>query len=84
MVPKVSVIITIYNREKYIEDCARTLFEQTLDDVEFLFVDDASTDKSVMILRELLENYPKRKDLTRVICLENNCGRAVARKIRLK
>ena len=41
MVPKVSVIITIYNREKYIEDCARTLFEQTLDDVELLFVDDA-------------------------------------------
>lgn len=81
MVPKVSVIITIYNREKYIEDCARSLFEQTLDDVEFLFVDDASTDNSVMILRNLLENYPKRKDLTRVICLESNGGRAVARQI---
>ena len=79
MVPKVSVIITIYNREKYIEDCARTLFEQTLDDVELLFVDDASTDDSVMVLRKLLENYPKRKDLTRVICLEKNGGRAVAR-----
>ena len=38
MIPKVSVIITIYNREKYIEDCARTLFEQTLDDVEFIYV----------------------------------------------
>ena len=79
MVSKVSVIITIYNREKYIEDCARSLFEQTLADVEFLFVDDASTDKSVMILRKFLENYPKRKDLTRIICLENNGGRAVAR-----
>lgn len=79
MVPKVSVIITIYNREKYIEDCARTLFEQTLDDVEYLFVDDASTDKSVMILRELLENYPTRKYLTRIICLSENGGRAVAR-----
>ena len=81
MIPKVSVIITIYNREKYIEDCARSLFEQTLDDVEFIFVDDASTDNSVMILRELLKNYPKRMDLTRVICLENNGGRAVARQI---
>ena len=77
--PKVSVIITIYNREKYIEDCARALFEQTLDDVEFLFVDDASTDNSVMILRKLLENYPERKKLTRIICLEKNGGRAVAR-----
>lgn len=79
MVPKVSVIITIYNREKYIEDCTRTLFEQTLDDVELLFVDDASTDDSMMILRKLLENYPKRKALTKIICLEKNGGRAVAR-----
>jgi len=79
MVPKVSVIITIYNREKFIEDCARSLFEQTLDDVEFLFVDDASTDESVMILRKLLENYPKRKGLTKFFCLEKNGGRAVAR-----
>lgn len=81
MVSKVSVIITIYNREKYIEDCARTLFEQTLDDVELLFVDDASTDNSVLILRKLLENYPKRKALTRIICVEKNGGRAVARQI---
>ena len=79
MVPKVSVIITIYNREKYIEDCARSLFEQTLDDVEFLFVDDASTDNSVMILRNLLEDYPKKKAMTKIICLKNNGGRAFAR-----
>ena len=79
MVPKVSVIITIYNREKYIEDCARSLFEQTLDDVEFIFVDDASTDNSVMILRELLKNYPKRRSMTKIICLEKNGGRAFAR-----
>ena len=79
MVPKVSVIITIYNREKYIEDCARSLFEQTLDDVELLFVDDASTDNSVMILRKLLENYPERKSMTKIISLEKNAGRAVAR-----
>ena len=59
-IPKVSVIITIYNREKYIEDCARTLFEQTLDDVEFIYVDDASTDQSILILKNLLVNYPMR------------------------
>ena len=79
MIPKVSVIITIYNREKYIEDCARTLFEQTLGDVELLFVDDASIDNSVMVLQKLLDNYPKRKALTKIICLEKNGGRAVAR-----
>ena len=78
-IPKVSVIITIYNREKYIEDCARTLFEQTLDDVEFIYVDDASTDQSIQILKNLLENYPMRQSLTKIICLEKHSGRAVAR-----
>ena len=79
MIPKVSVVITIYNREKYIEDCARTLFEQTLVDVELLFVDDASTDQSVTILRGLLDEYPRRQSLTRIISLEKNSGRAIAR-----
>ena len=40
--PKVSVIIPIYGVEKYIERCARHLFEQTLDDIEFIFVDDCT------------------------------------------
>lgn len=37
---KVSVIIPVYGVEKYIERCARSLFEQTLDDIEYLFIDD--------------------------------------------
>lgn len=77
--PKVSVIITIYNREKYIEKCARSLFGQTLDDVEFVFVDDASTDHSVALLRSVLEDYPERKPLTNILSQEKNGGRAVAR-----
>ena len=77
--PKVSVIITIYNREKYIEDCARSLFEQTLDSVEFVFVDDASIDQSVALLYNQLENYPIRKPQTKIIRLATNGGRAVAR-----
>ena len=77
--PKVSVIITIYNREKYIVDCSRTLFEQTLEDIEIIFVDDASTDHSITLLRTLLEQYPRRISQTKIICLEKNGGRAVAR-----
>ena len=79
VIPKVSVIVTIYNREKYIEECARTLFEQTLDDIEYLFIDDASTDRSVIILKNLLDKYPKRQLTTKMICLKQNSGRAVAR-----
>lgn len=77
--PKVSVIITIYNRERYIEECARSLFEQTLDDIEYIFIDDASTDASVSILKGVMEEYPERKSGINLICLEKNGGRAVAR-----
>ena len=72
MIPKVSVIITIYNREKYIEECARTLFEQTLDAIELLFIDDGSTDHSVDILKNLLEQYPARRPMVKIICLKHN------------
>ena len=51
--PKVSVIIPIFGVEKYIERCARSLFEQTLDDIEYLFVDDCSPDDSVNILMKV-------------------------------
>lgn len=78
-IPKVSVIVTIYNREKYIEKCVRSLMEQTLDDVEFVCVDDASTDASLSILNSVLEDYPDKKTLVNLICLEKNAGRAVAR-----
>ena len=77
--PKVSVILTIYNREKYIEKCIRSLLEQTLDNVEFVVVDDASTDSSLAILNNVLEEYPDRKPQVNLICLEKNAGRAVAR-----
>lgn len=77
--PKVTVIITIYNRERFIADCARSLFGQTLDDVEFLFVDDASTDNSVSVLEEVIAEYPPRKEMIHVLQMEQNGGRAVAR-----
>ena len=47
---KVSVIIPIYKVEKFIERCVRSLMEQTLQDVEYIFVDDATPDESIEIL----------------------------------
>ena len=76
---KVSVIVTIYNREKYLKDCVCSLFEQTLDDIEYVFVDDASTDQSLVVLKSLVENYPEIENSVKIICLDNNQGRAVAR-----
>jgi len=77
--PKVTVIITIYNREKYLERCARSLLEQTLDNVEFLFIDDASTDNSVSLLETIVGEYPKRQEHLHIVRMPKNGGRAVAR-----
>ena len=63
--PKVSVIIPVYGVEKYIERCVRSLFEQTLDDIEFIFVDDCTPDKSMEILESIIEEY-------RLLLIEKN------------
>lgn len=76
---QVSVIIPIYKVEKYIERCARSLFEQTLESIEFIFVDDCSPDNSITILRNLLNEYPNRIAATKIIKHEHNRGLAAAR-----
>ena len=72
--PKVSIIVPIYRVEEYIERCAESLFAQTFDDIEYIFVDDCSPDKSVEILQRTLEKYPHRKRLTRIERLSSNNG----------
>ena len=81
MQPKVSIIITVYNREKYIEQCARSLFGQSLNDIEYIFVNDASTDNSIGKLQNILLEYPIRSKLTKIINLNKNGGVANARNI---
>ena len=82
--PKVTMIIPVYGVEKYIERCARSLFEQTLDDMEFIFVDDCSPDRSIEILESVLEEYPVRQSQTHIIRLPKNGGLPHARKIGLQ
>lgn len=78
--PKVSVIVPVYGVEKYIERCARSLFEQTLDDIEYLFIDDCTPDKSIEILKNVLEEYPHRKNQVIIHRMEKNSGQAAVRK----
>lgn len=77
--PKVTIIVPIYGVEKFIERCARSLFEQSLDEIEYIFVDDCSKDASVKILEEVLSQYPKRAAQTRIIHHQSNEGLAAAR-----
>jgi len=75
----VSVIIPIYNVEKYIERCVRSLFEQTLEQIEYIFVDDCSPDQSMTILRQLIREY-EHKDLSvKIITHNQNKGLPSAR-----
>ena len=48
---KVSVIVPVYNAEKYLNRCIESLTNQTLEDIEMIFVNDGSTDNSINILR---------------------------------
>ena len=77
---KVSVVIPVYNTEKYIVRCAESLFEQTLDDIQYIFVDDCSEDHSMNELYKVLERYPKRKEQVTLCHHEKNLGIPAARR----
>lgn len=81
---KVSICIPVYGVEKYIEKCARTLFEQTLHEIEYIFVDDCTPDRSIEILQKVLEEYPHRKAQVKIIHHEKNGGLVAARNTALK
>ena len=78
--PKVSVIIPIYGVENYIERCARSLFEQTLDDIEYLFIDDCTPDRSIEILKQVIRLYPNRASQVIIHRMDHNSGQAAVRK----
>lgn len=76
----ISVIVPVYGVEKYIERCAHSLFEQTIKDgIEFIFVDDATQDNSIELLRQVIKSYPERERQIRIIRHETNQGLAQAR-----
>lgn len=57
--PKVSVIIPVYNVKQYLKDCLESLIHQSLKDIEFILVDDGSTDGSQEILSHYATCYPQ-------------------------
>ncbi len=75
---KLSVIIPIYKVEAYIERCARALMMQTLDGVEYIFVDDCSPDDSMKVLQRILAEYPGQQHV-RILHHSQNRGLPAAR-----
>ncbi len=74
---KISVLIPVYGVEKYIARCARSVFSQGYADVEYIFVDDASPDRSIEVLQDVLKNFPECD--VRIITHDHNRGLAAAR-----
>ena len=76
---KVSVIIPVYNVSAFIQRNVRSLMGQTLQDVEFIFVDDATPDNSIDIIREEVKAYPQREPFVKILSHGVNRGLPAAR-----
>lgn len=80
-----SVIIPYFNVSSYIERCVRSLMTQTIQEgIEFLYINDSSTDDSRQILIDTLCQYPNRKKQVRLIDLPENQGISIARTIGMR
>lgn len=72
--PKISVIIPVYNMEKYIGECLDSVLGQTLEDIEVILINDGSTDGSLKIIQEY-----RNKDNRVVVIDKQNAGVGAAR-----
>ena len=75
--PKVSVIVPVYNAEKYLQECVDSILRQTLTDLELILVDDGSTDTSPAICDRYAEQDARVKVIHQVnagLSGARNCG----------
>lgn len=77
--PKVSIIVPVYNTEKYLKKCLDSLLNQTLEDIEIIIVNDGSTDDS----QEVIDEYAK-KDTRVKSYVKQNGGQGSARNLGLE
>lgn len=76
---KISILVPLYGVERYVEQCARSLFEQSFESVEFIFVDDASPDNSAAIVERIAAEYPHQMERTTILRNERNMGVSATR-----
>ena len=73
--PKVSIIIPVYNAQNYLKRCLDSVCNQTLKDIEIICINDCSTDNSLKILKE----YANKDQRIQIINCTQNRGESVAR-----
>lgn len=84
MAYEVSIIVPIYKAEKYIEECAKSLFEQDFISIEYIFIDDCSPDNSIQQLKDVIETYPNRREDTKIIRNKSNLGSGATRGVGMR
>lgn len=77
---KISIIVPIYGVEEYIEKGVRSLFEQTYKNLEYIFINDCTKDRSIEILQSVLSEYPERQANAVLLSNEQNLGQSGTRK----
>nr|WP_315212130.1 glycosyltransferase family 2 protein [uncultured Flavobacterium sp.] len=78
--PLVSILVPVYGVEKYIEICAISVFEQTYNNLEIIFVNDCTKDRSIEVLRNLIDtSYNWLVPRIKIINHQENSGLAMAR-----
>lgn len=77
--PTVSIIVPVYNVESFIERCAHSLMEQSYTDIEFIFVNDHTPDRSIDLLKQVIALYPRRLDQVIIVDHSVNKGLPSAR-----
>ena len=75
---KVSVILPVYGVAQYIEKCTQSLLDQTLQEMEFIYVDDHGPDNSIELVQRMIADHP-RKDQFVFLKPEHNMGAGMAR-----
>lgn len=76
---KVSIIVPVFGVEFFIGRCVDSLMQQTLSEVEYIFVDDVTPDKSMAVLEDTLSRYPKRMEHVKILHHQKNQGLPAAR-----
>ena len=74
--PIISIIIPVFNVEKYLHECLDSVINQTLQDIEIICVNDKSTDSS----SQILESYAQQDNRVKIINKDKNEGTLLARK----
>lgn len=80
----VSICVPVYNVAPYIERCVHSLMQQTYEHIEYIFVDDCSTDESVSLLQKVIAGYPNRAKQVRILHNDRNHGLAYTRRISIE